>query len=171
MTFRKIPGKLHGRTKNLHNRSVFSYLFRKRREVTKFILLHPGLDNEQRGGVKEAGRSASDEVQRIFAIDLAMVFENRLRLFKFQVNLVRILKPHGSYLCWLPVSVLLNFRTLMLLLTQGGNIIRCRCLSTLCNLYIRDHGIVHIFHHRICSHTHQTSSRHRVWHRHLSYSR
>ncbi|EAA5677108.1 hypothetical protein DTA73_24615, partial [Escherichia coli] len=37
--------------------SVFSYLFRKRREVTKFILLHPGVGQRATRGVsKEAGQ-------------------------------------------------------------------------------------------------------------------
>ncbi|KAB0104611.1 hypothetical protein F7F22_29485, partial [Escherichia coli] len=37
------PATLHGRTKNLHNRSVFSYLFRKRRGEIKFILFLSGV--------------------------------------------------------------------------------------------------------------------------------
>ncbi|EFN8572958.1 hypothetical protein D5R29_04520 [Escherichia coli] len=43
----------------MHNRSVFSYLFRKRREVTKFILLHPGVGQRATRGVsKEAGQTS-----------------------------------------------------------------------------------------------------------------
>lgn len=136
ITLSEDPGcyTLHGRTKNC-NCPAFSIFILKRRRW-KFILLHPGLDNEQReASARRPVRSASDEVQRIFAIDLASWFENRLRLFKFQLTLVRILGNHTG----------LVFYAGYLLLVLGLNFPMCSwygrqhyplsCFSTLCNLH------------------------------------
>ncbi|MGK2650439.1 hypothetical protein, partial [Escherichia coli] len=59
------PATLHGRTKNLHNRSVFSYLFRKRRGEIKFILFLSGVGQRAKRGVsQEAGQTSLRKIIR-----------------------------------------------------------------------------------------------------------
>ncbi|EPJ0140706.1 hypothetical protein ACTA9V_004673, partial [Escherichia coli] len=61
---------LHGRTKNLHNRSVFSYLFRKRRGEIKFILFLSGVGQRAKRGVsQEASRTGPDNFLDVIKVN------------------------------------------------------------------------------------------------------